>query len=156
MAERLALPTSVHGVAGSNPAGGEILLEPKRRFIAQSLSCSPFHRLEMTEILLKGRKTLTHPSILFGAYCMVKPPWSKSSFSGVQIFRIFTLSSIFVGGLKRARAKDTTLTAFSLTIMTSTHCLDYHTAMSTCAVSTGNGSCVTACTMCYKQKVIQI
>ena len=63
MAERLALPTSDHGVAGSNPAGGEILPEPKRRFIAQSLSCSPFHRLEMTEILLKGRKTLTHPSI---------------------------------------------------------------------------------------------
>ena len=58
-----ALPTSDHGVAGSNPAGGEILPEPKRRFIAQSLSCSPFHRLEMTEILLKGRKTLTHPSI---------------------------------------------------------------------------------------------
>ena len=63
MAERLALPTSDHGVAGSNPAGGEILPEPKRRFIAQSLSCSPFHRLEMTEILLKGRKALTHPSI---------------------------------------------------------------------------------------------
>ena len=57
MAERLALPTSVHGVAGSNPAGGKILPEPKRRFIVQSLSCSPFHRLEMTEILLKGRKT---------------------------------------------------------------------------------------------------
>ena len=69
MAERLALPTSDHGVAGSNPAGGEILPEPKRRFIAQSLSCSPFHRLEMTEILLKGRKTLTHPSILhFAAF----------------------------------------------------------------------------------------
>ena len=63
VAERLALPTSVHGVAGSNPTGGEILPEPKRRFIAQSLSCSPFHRLEITEILLKGRKTLTHPSI---------------------------------------------------------------------------------------------
>ena len=63
VAERLALPTSVHGVAVSNPAGGEILPEPKRRFIAQSLSCSPFHRLKMTEILLKGRKTLTHPSI---------------------------------------------------------------------------------------------
>ena len=63
VAERLALPTSGHGVAGSNPAGGEILPVPKRRFIAQSLSCSPFHRLEMTEILLKGRKTLTHPSI---------------------------------------------------------------------------------------------
>ena len=62
MAERLALPTSDHGVA--DPAGGEILPEPKRGFIAQSLSCSPFHRLEMTEILLKGRKTLTHPSIL--------------------------------------------------------------------------------------------
>ena len=63
MAERLALPTSVHGVAGSNPAGGEILLEPKRRFIAQSLSRSSFHHLEVTEILLKGRKTLIHPSI---------------------------------------------------------------------------------------------
>ena len=63
VAERLALPTSDHGVAGSNPAGGEILPEPKRRFIAQSLSYSPFHRLKMTEILLKGRKTLTHPSI---------------------------------------------------------------------------------------------
>ena len=62
MAERLALPTSDHGVAGSNPAGGKIVPKPKRCFIAQSLSCSPFHRLEMTEILLKGRKTLTHPS----------------------------------------------------------------------------------------------
>ena len=45
MAERLALPTSDHGVAGSNPAGGEIhpaggeiLPESKRHFIAQSLS----------------------------------------------------------------------------------------------------------------------
>ena len=63
VAERLALPSSDHGVAGSNPAGGEILPEPKRCFIAQSLSCSPVPRLEMTEILLKGRKTLTHPSI---------------------------------------------------------------------------------------------
>ena len=63
VAERLALPTSDHGVAVSNPAGGEILPEPNRRFIAQSLSCSPSHRLEMTELLLKGRKTLTHPSI---------------------------------------------------------------------------------------------
>ena len=34
VAERLALPTLVHGVAGSNPAGGEFLPEPKRRFIA--------------------------------------------------------------------------------------------------------------------------
>ena len=64
VAEQLALPTSDHGVVGSNPAGGEILPKPKRRFIAQSLSSSPFHRPEMTEILLKGRKTLTHPSIL--------------------------------------------------------------------------------------------
>ena len=67
MAERLGLPTSDHGVAGSNPAGGEILPEPKRHFIAQSLSFSPFHRLEMTEILSKGRKTLTHPSIHDGS-----------------------------------------------------------------------------------------
>ena len=63
VAERLALPISVHGVASLNPAGGEILPKLKRHFIAQSLSCSPFHRLEMSEILLKGRKTLTHPSI---------------------------------------------------------------------------------------------
>ena len=34
VAQRLALPTSDHGVAGSNPAVGEILPEPKRRFIA--------------------------------------------------------------------------------------------------------------------------
>ena len=77
MAERLALPTTDHGVAGSNPAGGEIL--PERRFMAQSLSCSPFHCLEMAEILLKGHKTLTHPSIqtnfsglvsVFGGLCL--------------------------------------------------------------------------------------
>ena len=54
MAKRLALPTSDHGVAGSNPTGGQILPEPKRRFIAQRISYSHFHRLEMTEILLKG------------------------------------------------------------------------------------------------------
>ena len=72
MAKRLALPTAVHGVAGLNPAEGEILPKPKRRFIAQSLSCSSFHRLEMTEILLKGRKTLTHP---FSFYC--NSQWRK-------------------------------------------------------------------------------
>ena len=63
VAELLALRTSDHRVMGSNPAGGKILPKPKRHFIAQSLSCSPFHRLEMIEILLKRRKTLTHPSI---------------------------------------------------------------------------------------------
>ena len=93
MAERLALPTSDHGVAGSNPAGGEILPEPKRRFIAQSLSCSPFHRLEMTEILLKGRKTLTHPTI--HVRCSVKRSGSQpraplhrfsSPFTGAHVF----------------------------------------------------------------------
>ena len=73
MAERLALPTSDHGVTGSNPTGGEILPEPKRRFIAQSLSCSPFHHFEMTEILLKWCKTLTHPSIII----IIK--WTASS-----------------------------------------------------------------------------
>ena len=60
MAERLVLLTSDHGVVGSIPARGEILPDPKWRFIAQSLSCSPFHH---PEILLKGCKTLTHPSI---------------------------------------------------------------------------------------------
>ena len=76
MAEPLALPTSDHGVAGSNPAGGEILPEPKRCFIAQSLSCSPFHRLKINEILLKGRKTLTHPSMGWGNKSLSKRSWS--------------------------------------------------------------------------------
>ena len=54
MAKRLAIPTTDHGVAGSNAAGDEILSAPKRCFIAQSLSGSPFHCLKLTEILLKG------------------------------------------------------------------------------------------------------
>ena len=54
VAERLALLTSDHGVAGSNPGGGEILSKPKRRFIEQSLSCSHFHRPGTAELLLKG------------------------------------------------------------------------------------------------------
>ena len=45
---------SDHGVSGSSPAGGEIISEPKRRFIAQSFSCSPFRCPDMNEILLKG------------------------------------------------------------------------------------------------------
>ena len=53
------------GVGGERTAIVNVSIsKPKRRFIAQSLSCSPFHRLEMTEILSKGRKTLTHPSIV--------------------------------------------------------------------------------------------
>ena len=54
MAELLALSKSDHGVSGSNPADGEILSEAKRRFIAQGLSCLPFHCPDMTEIRLKG------------------------------------------------------------------------------------------------------
>ena len=50
----LKIPTSDNGIVGSNPAGGENLSEPKRRFIAQSLSCPPFSRPDTTEILLKG------------------------------------------------------------------------------------------------------
>ena len=38
MAEQLLLPTSDPGVLGLNPAGGEILPEPKWYFIAQSPS----------------------------------------------------------------------------------------------------------------------
>ena len=61
----IALPTSDHGLSGSSSSGGEIISEPKRRFIAQSLSCSPFHRPDMTEILLKeslNRNSSSHPS----------------------------------------------------------------------------------------------
>ena len=82
VAEWLVLPTSDHGVAGSNPAGGEILPKPKRRFIAQSLSCSPFHHLEMTEILLKGRKTLTHPSIHLPCHARQAVPYTMPCRSG--------------------------------------------------------------------------
>ena len=84
MAERLALPTSDHGVAGSNPAGGEILPEPKRCFVAQSLSYSPVHRLEMNEILLKGRKTLTHPSILM--YTLLLPRYYYTGSVEVSLY----------------------------------------------------------------------
>ena len=63
-----------------------VLPEHKRRFIAQSLSCSPFHRLEMTEILLKGWKTLTHPSILKLFTYAVLP----SFFDPVFIVQFFT------------------------------------------------------------------
>ena len=107
VAERLALPTSDHGVAGSNPAGGDILPEPKRRFIAQSLSCSPFHRHEMTEILLKGRKTLTHPSIISYQMSLVmrKPvfgvldknwPAQPQSLARGLIFRIVRIEKLDV------------------------------------------------------------
>ena len=50
----LKIPTSDHGIAGSNPAGSKNLPEPKRRFIAESLSCPHFIRPDTTEILLKG------------------------------------------------------------------------------------------------------
>ena len=50
----LKIPTSDHGIAGSNSAAGENLPGPKRRFIAQSLSCPTFNRSDTTEILWKG------------------------------------------------------------------------------------------------------
>ena len=96
MAERLALPTSDHRVTGSNPAGGEILPEPERRFIAQSLSCSPFHRLEMTEILLKGRKTLTHPSSIFEIDNVCKIP--QEGWVGAGSFLAYSLNVFFPCG----------------------------------------------------------
>ena len=55
-------PTSDHEVSGPNPAGGEILSEPNRRFIAQSPSCSPFHHPDMTEKLLTRTRS-PKPSI---------------------------------------------------------------------------------------------
>ena len=54
MTERLALLTSDQGVASLNSTGGEMLPGPKRGFIEQSLSYSPFHHPDTTEILLKG------------------------------------------------------------------------------------------------------
>ena len=56
----LALPTSDHWVAGSNPAGDEILPEPKWRFIAQ----------KWLKYCWKGRKTLSHPSIQI-IFCII-------------------------------------------------------------------------------------
>ena len=85
--EASTCPTSDHEVAGSNPAGGEILPKPKRRFIEQSLSCSPFHRLEMTEILLKGRKTVTHPPINQLLIHLMKRPNKSSLITAIASFR---------------------------------------------------------------------
>ena len=52
----VSAPNFVSRVAGLNPAGGEILPEPKRRFIAQSLSWSPFQRPDMTELVERDIK----------------------------------------------------------------------------------------------------
>ena len=73
VADRLALPTSVHGAAGSNPAGSDILSEPKRRFIAQSLSCTepfmftlPSSRNNWNTVeVTKNPNSSIHPSIYY-------------------------------------------------------------------------------------------
>ena len=49
-----ALTSSDHEVAGWNSAGGEFQLTTVSHFIAQSLSLSSVHRLDVTYILLKG------------------------------------------------------------------------------------------------------
>ena len=54
---------SEHGVAGVNPAGSEILLEPKLRFIAQSFHVHPSIISKSLKYCWKGCNTLTHPSI---------------------------------------------------------------------------------------------
>ena len=48
VAEWLAFPTSDHAVLGSNLTGDVIQLMTVWRFIAQSLSLSSFHRLDMS------------------------------------------------------------------------------------------------------------
>ena len=47
-------------VLGSNPAEGGIQLLTTRRFILQNLLLSPFHRLDMTDILSKETKIISH------------------------------------------------------------------------------------------------
>ena len=53
-------------VSGSNPAGGRIQFLTVRHFSTQSLSLSPFYRLDVTRILFKGSKRayLLRPSML--------------------------------------------------------------------------------------------
>ena len=53
LAEWLALPTLDHEVPNSNPAGSGNQLLTVRCFIAQSLSLSSLHLLDMTKIMLK-------------------------------------------------------------------------------------------------------
>ena len=48
------------GVPGSDHIGGGILFSHKQGFILHSLLLSPFHWLSMTEILLKGCRTVRH------------------------------------------------------------------------------------------------
>ena len=47
MVQWLVLPASDYDILGSNPTGGGIQLMTVRCFIAQSLSLSSFHRLDM-------------------------------------------------------------------------------------------------------------
>ena len=58
MAERLALPTSDHGVAGSIPEGGEIFPELKRRITESFIFTPPSSRYAVE----RDVKLLSHPS----------------------------------------------------------------------------------------------
>ena len=61
--------TSHNEVPGSNPAKGGNQLISVRSFIAHSLSLSLFHRLEMTEIMLKGTYIPNSSSLRRYSYC---------------------------------------------------------------------------------------
>ena len=79
VAERLALPPSDHGIVGSNPAGGEILPEPKRRFIAQSLSIvSKWLKYCWRDV----KPYLIHPSVAAQAGLSVWQGWGVFSWRG--------------------------------------------------------------------------
>ena len=94
VAKQLALPTYNHGVSGSNSAGGEISSEPKRRFIAQNPSCSPFHRPDITEVLLLSPK----PSIPLSTVHAFLTNKGRISNENVNIFFLesYILSSLII------------------------------------------------------------
>ena len=117
MAERLALPISDKWVAGPNPAGGEILPEPKRRFIAQSISCSPSHRLGMTELLLKGRKNLTHStiySIMYRNESSSEPHCPNVDFLSVNIVNTMAME-VMTGSCRKDFISVTLATPYDIT-----------------------------------------
>ena len=88
-AEQLALPISDNGVTGVKTAGGEILPEPKQRFIAESLSCSPFlPRNDSNTVERDITPYLIHPSQNF-AHLEASSLWDSHKHKFPTIFSTY-------------------------------------------------------------------
>ena len=72
VAKWLVLPTLNNEVTSLNPAGGNIQLVSVPCFIAQSLSSSPFHHLDITSIMLKGTEITKSSSSSYLELCEIQ------------------------------------------------------------------------------------